>query len=169
MMLPEEIIAIPLSLVLGGLPSSLNLMGTSGVILPVGAWGFSILVMTEFMKDVPIELEEAARIDGVGRAADRSGQIILPLCKPALGVIGVFGFMMIWDQYLLPLIAANDPVRLHAHRCAERPAQDPEVGSGGGAGGRATRAAAQPDRLSCSSSGRSSAVSPPARRRADPP
>ena len=36
-------------------------------------------------------------------------QVVLPLCKPALGVAGVLGFIMIWDQYLLPLITAKDP------------------------------------------------------------
>ena len=68
MMLPEEIIAIPLSLVLADVPSSTRTSSAryAGMILPVGAWGFSILVMTEFMKEVPIELEEAARIDGAG-------------------------------------------------------------------------------------------------------
>ncbi|WP_432950675.1 carbohydrate ABC transporter permease [Kribbella sp. CA-253562] len=109
MMLPEEILALPLTLVLGDLPLlHLNLMGTlAGMIVPLGAWAFSILVMTEFMKDVPRELEEAARIDGAGELRIFA-QIILPLCKPALGVIGVFGFTMIWDQYLLPLLVATD-------------------------------------------------------------
>jgi multiple sugar transport system permease protein len=126
MMLPEEIIAIPLSLVLSDLPIlHLNLIGTyAGMILPVGAWGFSILVMTEFMKEVPIELEEAARIDGAGELRIFA-TIILPLCRPALGVIGVFGFTMIWDQYMLPLIVAPDssmwtlPVALRSLRSDE--------------------------------------------------
>jgi multiple sugar transport system permease protein len=78
------------------------------VILPVAVWGFSILIMTEFMKDIPQEIEEAARLDGVGELR-MLWSIILPLCKPVLGVVTIFGFMMIWDQYLLPLIAANDP------------------------------------------------------------
>ena len=109
MMLPEEILALPLTLVLADLPLvHLNLMGTlAGMIVPLGAWAFSILVMTEFMKDVPRELEEAARIDGAGEFRIFA-QIILPLCKPALGVIGVFGFTMIWDQYLLPLLVATN-------------------------------------------------------------
>ena len=110
MMLPEEVIAIPLSQVIGELPLiGLNLRGTPfGVILPVAVWGFSILIMTEFMKDIPDEIEEAARLDGVGELR-MLWLITLPLCKPVLGVITIFGFMMIWDQYLLPLIAANDP------------------------------------------------------------
>ncbi|MDV9189454.1 carbohydrate ABC transporter permease [Streptomyces sp. SR27] len=109
LMLPEEILAIPLSVILADLPVvHFNLIGTlAGMIVPVGAWAFSILVMTEFMKEVPKELEEAARIDGAGDLRIFA-QIILPMCKPALGVIGVFGFTMIWDQYLLPLLVATD-------------------------------------------------------------
>ncbi|MYW06178.1 carbohydrate ABC transporter permease [Streptomyces sp. SID3343] len=109
LMLPEEILAIPLSVILSDLPVvHFNLIGTlAGMIVPLGAWGFSILVMTEFMKDVPRELEEAARIDGAGDLRIFA-QIILPMCKPALGVIGVFGFTMIWDQYLLPLLVSTD-------------------------------------------------------------
>ncbi|WP_306325998.1 carbohydrate ABC transporter permease [Streptomyces venezuelae] len=109
LMLPEEILAIPLSVVLADLPVvHVNLIGSlAGMIVPVGAWAFSILVMTEFMKEVPRELEEAARIDGAGDLRIFA-QIILPMCKPALGVIGVFGFTMIWDQYLLPLLVATD-------------------------------------------------------------
>lgn len=110
MMLPEEVIAVPLAQVIGNLPLlGISLKGTVfGVILPVAIWGFSILVMSEFMKEIPRELEDAARIDGVGEVR-MLWTIVLPLCKPVLGVITIFGFMMIWDQYLLPLIAANDP------------------------------------------------------------
>lgn len=108
MMLPDEILALPLSILLADVPVlHVNLMGTlAGMIVPIGAWAFSILVMTEFMKDVPLELEEAARIDGAGELRVFA-QIIVPLCKPALGVIGVFGFTMIWDQYLLPLLVST--------------------------------------------------------------
>lgn len=110
MMLPDEIIAIPLTLVLADLPLlHFSLMNTlAGMIVPVGMWGFSILVMTEFMRDVPLELEESARIDGAGDFRI-FWQIVLPMCKPALGVIGVFGFTMVWDQYLIPLLVAQQP------------------------------------------------------------
>ncbi|WP_435747496.1 carbohydrate ABC transporter permease [Microbacterium sp. PMB16] len=108
MMLPDEILALPLSILLADLPLlHINLMGSlAGMIVPIGAWAFSILVMTEFMKDVPLELEEAARIDGASELRVFA-QIIVPLCKPALGVVGVFGFTMIWDQYLLPLLVST--------------------------------------------------------------
>jgi multiple sugar transport system permease protein len=108
MMLPEEVIAIPLYLVLGKLP----LLGVSlhdthlGMILPVVGWAFSIFMLTEFMRAIPLELEEAARVDGAGDW-QVFWLVILPLCKPALGSAAVFGFIMIWDQYLLPLLVTN--------------------------------------------------------------
>ena len=108
MMLPEEILALPLSLVLADVPVvHVSLIGSLlGMIIPVGAWGFSILVMTEFMREIPVELEEAARLDGAGDVRI-FWSVVLPLCRPALGVIGIFGFTMIWDQYLLPLQVAT--------------------------------------------------------------
>jgi multiple sugar transport system permease protein len=131
MMLPEEVIAIPLSVVLADVPPfHANLIGTyAGMILPVGAWGFSILVMTEFMKEVPVELEEAARIDGAGDLRIFFS-VILPLCRPALGVIGVFGFTMIWDQYLLPLIVATEPTQYTLPIALRTLRSDEEVGIG---------------------------------------
>ncbi len=131
LMLPEEVIAIPLSLVLGDVPVvHLDLKGTVwGVILPLGAWGFSVMMLTEFMRDIPTEIEEAARLDGVGELR-MLWQIILPLCKPALGVAGVLGFIMIWDQYLLPLIAAKDPTDYTVTVALSVLRTDPEVGSG---------------------------------------
>lgn len=110
MMLPEEVIAVPLSQVIASLPLlGVSLKGSVfGVILPVALWGFTILIMTEFMKEIPTEIEEAARLDGVGELR-MLWVIVLPLSKPVLGVATIFGFMMIWDQYLLPLIAADNP------------------------------------------------------------
>lgn len=108
MMLPEEVIAIPLFMVLGDLPLlRVSLHNTHlGMILPLVGWAFSIFMLTEFMRAIPAELEEAARVDG---ASDWQvfRLVILPLCKPALGTAAVFGFIMIWDQYLLPLLVTN--------------------------------------------------------------
>jgi multiple sugar transport system permease protein len=113
MMLPEEVIAIPLYLVLRAVPLapgvSVNLLNThAGMILPVVGWAFSIFILTQFMRTIPVELEESARIDGAGELTIFL-RIILPLCRPALGTAAVFGFIMIWDQYLLPLLVAQDP------------------------------------------------------------
>jgi multiple sugar transport system permease protein len=131
MMLPEEVIAIPLSVVLSDMPLlHINLIGSyAGMILPLGAWGFSILVMTEFMRDVPVHLEEAARLDGAGELRV-FWSVVLPLCRPALGVIGVFGFTMIWDQYLLPLIVARESSQFTLPIALRTVRADDQVGIG---------------------------------------
>lgn len=112
LMMPEEIIAIPTYLVLGkianpvGDGSLINSYG--GLILPLVGWALPVYVLTAFMRTIPVQLEEAARIDGAGDFAVFC-RIILPLCGPALGTCAVFGFLMIWDQYLLPLLVAQTP------------------------------------------------------------
>jgi multiple sugar transport system permease protein len=131
MMLPEEILAIPLSLVLADVPIvHVNLVGSlAGMIVPLGAWAFSILVMTEFMRDVPLELEEAARLDGAGDLRI-FWSVVLPLCRPALGVIGIFGFTMIWDQYMLPLLVARDAHQFTLALALRSLRADEQVGTG---------------------------------------
>lgn len=109
MMLPEEIIAIPLYLVVQQrLPViDASLYNTyAAMVLPVVGWAFSIFLLTEFMRAIPKELEEAARVDGAGEL-QIFWSVILPLVRPALGTTVIFGFIMIWDQYLLPLIVVN--------------------------------------------------------------
>jgi len=131
MMLPEEVIAVPLSQVLGELPLvGINLRGTPfGVMLPVAIWGFSILLMTEFMRDIPPEIVEAARLDGVGELRMLTA-VVLPMSTPVLGVATIFGFIMIWDQYLLPLIVANGPGDYTLTVALGVLRQDPEVANG---------------------------------------
>lgn len=110
LMLPEEVIAIPLYLVM---QKELPIINVSiydthlAMILPVVGWAFSIFMLTEFMRAIPMELEEAARIDGANEL-QVFFHVILPLVRPALGTVVIFSFIMIWDQYLLPLIVVND-------------------------------------------------------------
>lgn len=110
MMLPDEVISIPLYLILH---QKIPVLGVSiynsyaALILPLVGWAFSVFLLTEFMKAVPRDLEDAARVDGANEIQIFL-KVIVPLVKPALGTTTIFGFLMIWDQYLLPLIAVDD-------------------------------------------------------------
>ena len=110
MMLPDEVISIPLYLIL---QTKLPIINASlynsyaGLILPIVGWAFSVFLLTEFMKAVPRDLEDAARVDGASEL-QIFWNVMLPLVKPALGTTTIFGFLMIWDQYLLPLIAVDN-------------------------------------------------------------
>ena len=110
MMLPDEVISIPLYLILH---AKIPIIGVSiyntyaAMILPIVGWAFSVFLLTEFMRAVPRDLEDAARVDGANEL-QIFWRVILPLVKPALGTTTIFSFLMIWDQYLLPLIAVDN-------------------------------------------------------------
>jgi multiple sugar transport system permease protein len=64
---------------------------------------FSIFLLRQYFMTVPLELDEAAKIDGAG-PFQRFLLIMLPLAKPALGAVAVFEFMDNWQDFLGPLI-----------------------------------------------------------------
>ena len=77
-----------------------------GLILVYIAQGLplTIFILTNFMRHVPIELKDAARIDGASEY--RIFRMILPLVRPALGAIGIFTLIPIWNDLWFPLILA---------------------------------------------------------------
>lgn len=64
----------------------------------------TIFILAQFMRQVPRELKEAARMDGASEY--RIYGLILPLVRPALGAIGVFTMIPIWNDLWFPLILA---------------------------------------------------------------
>ena len=63
--------------------------------------------MTQFMRTIPRELDDAARIDGDGTWGILY-RIIIPLCRPALTVVVVFTFLWTWNNFLEPIIYLRD-------------------------------------------------------------
>ena len=68
---------------------------------------FFIFLMTQFIRTIPRELDDAARIDGAG-AWGILYRIILPLCRPPLTVVVVFTFVWVWNDFLEPIIFLRD-------------------------------------------------------------
>jgi multiple sugar transport system permease protein len=64
---------------------------------------FSIFMLRQFFMTIPMDLEDAAKIDGCSRLQTWF-TIILPLAKPALATVTVFAFMAAWNDYMGPLI-----------------------------------------------------------------
>ena len=64
---------------------------------------FATFVMRQFFIALPVELEEAARVDGLGRFKI-FWIIALPLAKPALGAVAIFTFLHSWNLYLEPIV-----------------------------------------------------------------
>lgn len=74
-----------------------------GLVIPLLANGFSAFMMTQFMKNVPDEILDAARIDGCNdfRAF---WSVVLPIMRPALGALAVFQFVYSWNNFFWPLL-----------------------------------------------------------------
>ena len=68
---------------------------------------FFVFLLRQFMRTIPTELEEAARIDGCSFFGIY-WRIILPLIKPALAAVAIFTFMGTWNEFMGPLIYVND-------------------------------------------------------------
>jgi ABC-type glycerol-3-phosphate transport system permease component len=64
---------------------------------------FSIFLLRQYFQTIPLELDEAAKIDGAS-PWQIFWQILLPLAKPALGAVAVFEFMSSWQDFMGPLI-----------------------------------------------------------------
>ncbi|MET9800548.1 carbohydrate ABC transporter permease [Streptomyces sp. NPDC006368] len=69
---------------------------------------FFVFLMMQFMRGLPKELDEAARLDGCGHARIY-WSIVLPLCRPALITSAIFTFIHAWNDFMGPLIYLNDP------------------------------------------------------------
>ncbi|MFD7156732.1 carbohydrate ABC transporter permease [Kribbella sp. NPDC059898] len=69
---------------------------------------FFVFLMVQFIRGIPRELDEAARIDGCGKASI-FGRIILPLMVPALATTTIFTFIWTWNDFFSQLIYLTDP------------------------------------------------------------
>ncbi len=101
MMLPKQVTLIPLYL----LWSRLGLLNTIGPLVIPSFFGhaFSIFLLRQYMLTIPLELDDAARIDGASWFQIFS-RVVLPLSAPALGVVTIFNFTLHWNEFLEPLI-----------------------------------------------------------------
>lgn len=105
MILPSQVKMIPLF----WMYSKLNMVNTYWPLFLPSFFGtpFFIFLMVQYMKTIPLDYDDAARIDGA-TTWDILYRIILPLCVPPLTVIVVFTFLWTWNAFLDPLIYLND-------------------------------------------------------------
>ena len=102
MMLPFHVRLIPMFI-------TFRFLGWIDTYLPLivpfffGGVPFFIFLVRQFFLTIPLEMEDAAAIDGAG-VFGTFLLIILPLSRPVLGVVGVFAFIRVWNDFLEPLI-----------------------------------------------------------------
>ncbi|MGG4038390.1 carbohydrate ABC transporter permease [Heyndrickxia ginsengihumi] len=104
MMFPSVVNLIPLYKIIDTFGWVNNYLAA---IVPGAAAVFNIFLVRQFMVNIPIEFDEAARIDGAGDFTIFL-KVILPLIKPVLMVVALFTFTGAWNDFLWPSIVFND-------------------------------------------------------------
>ena len=103
LLIPSEVTIVPLFQIF----LSWGMINTHWPLILVPIFGapsvFATFVMRQFFISLPGELEEAARVDGLGRFKI-FWTIALPLAKPALGAVAIFTFLHSWNLYLEPIV-----------------------------------------------------------------
>jgi ABC-type glycerol-3-phosphate transport system permease component len=107
LVLPEVVVVVPYA----GLAHTLHLydsllgliIANTTFTLPIAIW-----LLKGYIDTVPVEIEEAALIDGCGRLGSLR-RVALPLLRPALVGIGAFAFITAWNDYLLALVLTQSP------------------------------------------------------------
>ncbi|MFN2477547.1 MAG: ABC transporter permease subunit [Chthoniobacterales bacterium] len=105
MMLPAQVTMIPQFLIM-------QKLGWYNTLYPLWimsfcAPAFYVFLLRQFLKGIPRDLEDAARLDGCGFLRIY-WHIMLPLVKPALAVIAIFTFLATWNEFMGPLIYLAD-------------------------------------------------------------
>lgn len=106
LMLPQQVTLIPNFLLftrLGWLNTYKPLLVPAFTAAP-----FFVFLLRQFYMSIPLELDEAARIDGCGRLGI-FWRILLPLSKPAVATVAIFVFFNRWNSFLWPLIYLRSP------------------------------------------------------------
>lgn len=78
-----------------------------GLVLPFLATGFAAFLLRQTFLGVPRDLRDAAALDGYGHLRFLA-RVVVPLARPTIAALGVFSFLLAWNQYLWPLIVTND-------------------------------------------------------------
>jgi len=106
-MVPAEALIISLFQVLDGRELTNRIIGLSLTYL-IFVLPFTIWTLRGFVSGVPLELEEAARVDGASRLGAFM-RVTLPLIAPGLVATGIFAFILAWNEFIFALVIMNRP------------------------------------------------------------
>ena len=102
---PEQAVIVPLHTMF----AQADLHNTYiALIAPRLAFPFGVLLMTQYFRGIPAEIEEAALLDRASRLKV-FWRIVLPLSIPAQATLGIYTFLHAWNDYFWPLVSATKP------------------------------------------------------------
>jgi multiple sugar transport system permease protein len=107
LVIPQEVLVVPMYLFMRDL-GWIN--SYQALIVPWAFSAFGVFLMRQFFRTIPLELEDAAKVDGASHFYIFA-RIMLPMVRPAMGVLGLFTFISYWNSFLWPLIIINSRAR----------------------------------------------------------
>lgn len=102
LLIPAQLALLPLYSTM----RDLGLLGSLGAVILINvgtAMPFSIFLYTTFMRDLPLDYEEAAVLDGCGPVRTFAN-IVFPLVRPATGTVVILNLVGIWNEFFMPLL-----------------------------------------------------------------
>jgi multiple sugar transport system permease protein len=103
-MIPPQVMIIPLFYEI----QSFKMIDTYlGIILPQVIAPAMVFILKKFFDQIPVELEDAARVDGAGRLRV-FWTIVLPLSRPIIAAVSIFTFIGAWNNFLWPFLVTNN-------------------------------------------------------------
>ena len=101
LMVPFQVVMVPTLLIVRGLGlvDSLPALMAPNLVTP-----FGVFLLRQFFKTMPVEIEEAARIDGAGRLGTLI-KVVIPSMRAPLATVGIMTLLWTWNDFLWPLIA----------------------------------------------------------------
>ena len=105
LMIPTTVLVVPQYVTVADLPIlHLNLIGSPAAIwLPSVANAFNIFLLKRFFDSIPTDYLDAAKIDGASSLTILR-RIVLPISRPIIGVVSIFGLVAVWKDFLWPLL-----------------------------------------------------------------
>lgn len=104
LMIPIQVVMVPEFLIVSKLGWVDSIWG---VVIPRAAEAFGLFMVRQFMRSIPDELIESARLDGAGEFKIFR-KIVLPLSWPVIAVLTIFTFMWRWNDFAWPLVVLQD-------------------------------------------------------------
>ena len=110
MMIPIKLGIVPLFILMRDLGLINSLWSLILMNIATGA-PITMLILTGFFKTLPMELEEAARMDGAGNLRTL-WHVLLPLMRPAIGTVVIINFIAAWNDFFFPLIFITEKAKM---------------------------------------------------------
>ncbi|MDY3781304.1 MAG: carbohydrate ABC transporter permease [Candidatus Faecousia sp.] len=109
-MFPPILLAVPYSIIMGKIGMMNNRLGLVIVYLSFSV-PYAIWLLVGFFQTVPLDIEEAARVDGANKLVV-FGKVVLPIVAPGIVAVAIYTFINAWNEFLYSLILMNSSSKM---------------------------------------------------------